>query len=282
MKQVILTRGLPASGKSTWAKAQLEKHPNQYKRVNKDDLRAMLDGGRWSRDNEDLVLRVRDRLILMALENGKHVIVDDTNLHLKHERHIRELVKGYAEVVIQDFTYVPLEECIRRDLQRPASVGEKVIRDMWKQFLRPAPNVYVPPENGIPAIICDLDGTLALMNGRSPYDASTCDQDLLCQEVAAILDKRDRAYQIIFVSGRMDKYREQTERWLHRHHFYTYKLFMRKTGDTRKDWIIKQEIFDQHIRDTYRVLFVLDDRNRVVDMWRSLGLKCLQVAEGDF
>jgi hypothetical protein len=57
---------------------------------------------------------------------------------------------------------------------------------------------------------------------------------------------------------------------------------MRETGDRRKDSIIKKEIFDRHIRDVYNIEFVLDDRNQVVELWRSLGLTCLQVADGDF
>jgi len=57
---------------------------------------------------------------------------------------------------------------------------------------------------------------------------------------------------------------------------------MRKTGDSRKDSIVKREIFEEHIKGKYRIQFVLDDRNQVVEMWRQLGLTCLQVAEGDF
>ena len=80
MKKVYLTKGLPGSGKSTWAKEMVSKNPNSYKRVNKDDLRAMLDNGKHSEDAEKFILNVRDSIILLALENGKHVIVDDTNL----------------------------------------------------------------------------------------------------------------------------------------------------------------------------------------------------------
>lgn len=57
---------------------------------------------------------------------------------------------------------------------------------------------------------------------------------------------------------------------------------MRPEGDIRKDSIVKREIFENYIRDYYNIQFVLDDRNQVVEMWRSLGLKCLQVQEGDF
>ena len=57
---------------------------------------------------------------------------------------------------------------------------------------------------------------------------------------------------------------------------------MRKTGDNRKDAIVKREIYETHIKDKYQVDYVLYDRNQVVEMWRSLGLTCLQVADGDF
>lgn len=154
----------------------------------------------------------------------------------------------------------------------------------------------------IPAIICDLDGTLALMNGRDPYDATTCDQDLLNEPIAAIINQfsldiyetKILCPQIIFCSGRMDRYKKPTEAFIKKHFpNLRYKLFMRKTDDWKidpitgkryieKDSIIKREIYEQHIAPDYDVLFVLDDRNQVVDMWRELGLTCLQVAPGDF
>ena len=143
MAEVILTRGLPASGKSTWAKAQLDAHPGRCKRVNKDDLQAMLDNGRWNKQNEKLVLQVRDNIIRASLERGCHVIMDDTNLSPRHERRIRQLVAEFNkehgeshEVCIRDFTDVPLETCIERDAKRDRPVGEKVIRGMYRQFLK--------------------------------------------------------------------------------------------------------------------------------------------------
>jgi len=135
MKKVILTKGLPGSGKSTWAKEMVNKFPGRYKRINKDDLRAMLDDSKHSKDNEKFILKVRDTLILLALNEGKDVIIDDTNLASKHEEHIKQLVRGIAVVNIQDFTEIPIETCIKRDLKRFNSVGEKVIRDMYNQFL---------------------------------------------------------------------------------------------------------------------------------------------------
>ena len=284
MKKVILTKGLPGSGKSFWAKALLLEKPGQYKRVCKDDLRAMLDTGKWSKHNEQFVLKVRDSLILAALQDGYHVIVDDTNLHAKHLRHITELVLGLAAVEIKDFTGVPLETCIERDLRRFDSVGEKVIRSMYNQFLRASiqPPIYI---EGLPnAIICDLDGTLALMNGRNPYDAEKCETDLVNEPIEDILYRYEEtgSHTLLLVSGRSETHRPQTERWLRRHAITYQALFMRPEGDSRKDALVKRELYEQHIQGRYNVHFILDDRDQMVEMWRSLGLTCLQVAEGNY
>src|SRR5688572_33308959 len=115
----------------------------------------MLDAGEWSESNERFITRTRDRLILAALAAGKDVIVDDTNLNPVHERDIRKLVEGRAEVEVRAFE-VTVDEAIRRDHERARSVGEQVIREMHDRWLG-TPLVQPPPEADIPpAIICDL------------------------------------------------------------------------------------------------------------------------------
>jgi predicted kinase len=279
-KKVIILKGLPASGKSTWAKKQVDTQPGKYKRVSKDELRAMLDNNKWSKANEKFILKTRDALILLALDQGYHVLVDDTNLHAKHETAIRELVKGKALVEVKDFTDVPLETCVERDRHRQNYVGEQVIRKMYRDFLAPKPPVLVADPTLPTAIICDLDGTLALMNGRNPYDASLCENDLLNAPVASIVQQYP--YITLLVSGRKEEHRAQTERWLEKHDIVYDQLWMRATGDNRKDVLVKQDIYNQHIKGRYNIDYVLDDRKQVVDFWRSTGLTVLQVAEGDF
>ncbi|WP_159467932.1 AAA family ATPase [Dyadobacter sp. 3J3] len=276
--KVILTKWLPGSGKSTWAKSIIDKNPNTYKRINKDDLRSMMDNSNWSKDSEKFIIKVRDTLILLALEQGKHVIIDDTNLAPKHEVHIHDLIRGKAELEIKDFTDVSIDTCIKWDLKRANSVGEKVIRNMHNQFLKPENEIIEFIDGLTSAIICDLDGTLANLNGRNPYDASKCDNDLLNHVVAGIIKGKT----VIFMSGREDKYRAQTEFFLSKHGIEYVGLFMRATGDSRKDSIVKRELFDANVRGRYNIEFVLDDRNQVVETWRQMGLICLQVAEGDF
>jgi hypothetical protein len=148
-------------------------------------------------------------------------------------------------------------------------------------YLRPKAEA-IEQDTSLPsAIICDLDGTLALLNGRSPYDASTCENDILNEPVAEVLRSFDKTT-IIFMSGRFDTHRAETERWLVHHGFHFQLLYMRKAGDMRKDSTMKRELFDEHVRGKYFVRFVLDDRDSVVELWRSLGLTCFQVAEGNF
>lgn len=279
MLKVFLTKGLPASGKSTWAKNLIAKNPNIYKRINKDDLRAMFDGGKYSNDSEKFILQVRDALILMAIEKGKHVIVDDTNLAPKHEARIRELIKGKAELVIQDFTDVPLDVCIKRDLKRDASVGEKVIREMHKQFLMQV-ETYTENAELPKAIIVDIDGTLAKMNGRSPFDWGKVKEDS-CNSVVRGLVNAYSGTVIIF-SGRDGICKQDTIDWLKENGIKYSELFMREEGNNEKDAIIKRRMFEQNIRGKYFVEYVLDDRNQVVEMWRNIGLTCLQVADGNF
>lgn len=284
MKKVILTKGLPASGKSTWALEQIDKNPGMYKRVNKDDLRAMLDNSKWSKSNEKMILTVRDNIILSALEDGKHVIVDDTNLHLKHETHIRELVKGKAKVEIKDFTGISLNECIKRDSKRINSVGRKVIQNMYNSFLKPEPVIYERISNLPSAIICDIDGTIALMDGRSPFDWTEVGKDKINVPVYKVLHHfHNTGYAIMMLSGRDSVCRDETIKWLDDNNVPFDYLFMRKEGDNRKDTIVKKELFDEHIRNKYNVEFTLDDRNCVVEMWRNeIGLTVFQVAEGNF
>jgi len=129
-------------------------------------------------------------------------------------------------------------------------------------------------------IICDLDGTLALIGSRNPYDASKAVEDKLNKPVARILELYDG--KILIVSGRYDTYQDQTIAWLTLHNIVYEQIYLRRAGDSRKDFVVKKELFDLHIKDTYEIEFVLDDRDQSVAFWRGLGFTCLQVAPGNF
>ena len=147
--------------------------------------------------------------------------------------------------------------------------------------------VTVEPVKHVPSlptvIIYDIDGTVALMNNRSPFDWSKVHQDNVNEPVASIVREYSEAgYPVFAVSGRDGSCKELTENWLKANNIPYDALFMREAGDSRKDSIVKREIFENFFRGKYNIKFVLDDRNQVVSMWRSLGLTCLQVADGNF
>ncbi|WBX78044.1 hypothetical protein PG911_07245 [Tenacibaculum ovolyticum] len=146
-------------------------------------------------------------------------------------------------------------------------------------------NEYREQEQGLPkAIICDLDGTLSLINNRSPFDGSKCEQDLPNIPIVNLVKiYQNLGFKILLLSGRDGQYQSETESWLEKHEIIYDKLWMRKPKDNRKDSIIKEEIFRREMKNKYFIEFVLDDRNQVVDLWRrELKLPCLQVFYGDF
>lgn len=325
MRFLCILKGLPGSGKSTYARDLLKKESGRWRRINRDDLRAMLGihPGSSTRDDEDFVRSIKDDLIRKAFSDGSDVILDDTHLVPQTVKKLYKIAEDWGDVtVIEKGFNTPVAECIRRNSLREgtACVPEKVIYDMARSAgfdkgrTLHDKTTYVPPRNvsspqsmwqdkNLPrAILCDLDGTLSLLNGRNPFDASTCDKDLPNTPVIECVKAMfAQGVQVIFMSGREDKYREPTEKFISEHvtHYHEagdyvgfgpgsgwrvipHQLYMRPTGDMRKDAIVKRELFEAHVAGKYNVLFVLDDRNQVVDNWRDMGLTCFQVAPGAF
>lgn len=278
---LYMTRGLPASGKTTWARTL------DAKRICKDDLRDMLDDGRFTKGNEKFVLAVRDQLVEMALGDDRDVVVDDTNLAPRHEARLQQLAREYeVNFEVVEFLDVELEELVRRDLARPRSVGRDVIEKLYRQA---ADNGYIAdglPYNsdpGLPpAVMVDLDGTLAHHVDRSPFDFDRVETDAVDQLVVDYLRRVRHEYVVVAMSGRDGSCREATARWLNHHDVPFDHLYMRAADDTRKDWLVKRELFDRHVRAYFNVVLVLDDRDSVVRMWRRLGLTVWQVADGAF
>lgn len=288
MKQkVIMLRGLPGSGKSFWARDFVSKNKT-WARINKDDIRAML-GFEFNHGNEEFTCDTRNSLIEQALLGGRSVIVDDTNFNPVHEKDIRSLVDEIImtgidiEFEIKMFD-TPIWDCIERDAKREKPVGAKVIWGMHNKYLADNKSKSEWSADGkIPAIIVDIDGTLSHMNNRSPYDYSKVGDDYVDIVIADIVRRYCKAgIEVIIVSGRKDECKSHTVRWLNDNKIPFSRLFMRRSGDEREDSVVKKEIYELYIKSTHKVFFVLDDRERVVRMWRSLGLKVLQCEYATF
>lgn len=280
-KKLLMLRGLIASGKTTFAKQLVLEQPN-WCRVNKDDLREMVHAGKWSRDNEVEIINIRNSIIVTALKRGKNVVVDDTGFG-QHEKILRELAtQNGAEFEIKEFD-TPLEVCIERDSKRERPVGKDVIMKMWEKYLKPEPIKYDHSKNKQDVYISDLDGTLAVMSDRSPYDWHKVGNDTVNESVKkTLLSLEQNGYKIIILSGRDGICRSRTEEWLLKNEIPYWELFMRPIGNNEPDDIIKERIFKNDIDPDYNVIAVFDDRDRVVRKWRDLGLTCFQVNYGNF
>lgn len=135
-----------------------------------------------------------------------------------------------------------------------------------------------PPET----VLVDIDGTLALHVGRTPFQWHRVDEDVPNAAVVRLVQQLALASTVVFISARDEVCREDTQQWLDRHVGVAGPLFMRPHNDPRKDSVLKELMYTKEIADQYAVWLVIDDRNQVVEMWRRLGLTCAQVASGDF
>lgn len=291
MVQMILTRGIPASGKTTYAKVWASAAPKRV-RINRDDLRFMLyNAYHADHIDEDAVTKLQYAAITAALKAGHSVIVDDTNLN---DRFVRKLVavghRAGVPVSVMDFP-VDLQEALRRNALRDRKVPEDVIRQMHDRFVNRKPVDVEPPNlrpyKGTPgkpkAVIVDIDGTLAKMTTRGPFDWKRVGEDELVENVRDTVNALwEAGFKVIVLSGRDGVCHNETWDWLAIHDVLFDEFWMRAPGDMRPDNIIKAELFDAHIRDDFDVRFVIDDRDQVVQMWRAMGLQCFQVQEGDF
>lgn len=303
MSELIITRGLPASGKTTHARRWVNADPASRIRINRDEIRRMLhaDTGRTTNGlQENLITKIQQDTARQALRAGVDVIVDDTNLRGRTATDWATLASVVgANFSVVDLTHVDAAEAIRRNSARPyeQQVPDDVITTMDQKFLNgrslPAPTVreaaaseWTPYEPGtsLPSVyLVDIDGTVAIKGDRDIYDGSKAHLDTINEDVAAVVRiLSSRGNRIIYMSGRSDEFREVTERWLMRSALPVDGLHMRAAGDHRKDSIVKHELFDKHIRHTHHVRGVFDDRNQVVEMWRAIGLTVFQVAEGNF
>jgi len=296
MPTIILVRGIQASGKSEFAKNWAASDPENRVRVNRDDIRQMITGTPatlLSHDLESFVTRIEKSIALTALRAGKSVVIDAMNLRSRYVRTWLSL--GYPVEFI-DFP-VSLDLALARNEARGGKVPEEVIRATYERLTNkgklpdpptpdepPAPVAqYVPDESLSRAIIVDLDGTLAHMGDRrGPYDWHKVGGDEVDRAVRTLVNEMGKTHRVIVMSGREDICRGDTLRWLRDNAIQWHHLFMRAAGDRRPDTVVKAELFDRHVRNSFNVAFAVDDRNAVVAGWRAMGIKTLQAQEGAF
>jgi predicted kinase len=301
-------RGIPASGKSTLARKMARE--TGALRLNLDTLRQMF-GQPWSRSHERFVQSQLDSMAISALRSGQSIIHDNTNIFPKNAKRLGTLIweaglpvsYEIVDVVADQDTALARNQYRRESPQFEDSmaVPDDVIRKMSKQIDSkrrngdlwtvaditagfPEIESYVPDRDLPSAVVFDVDGTLADGSHRDPYDHSLCGNDLVHQSVANAARRAAwNGLQVVICSGRDEgKFGSLTVEWLAENGIPYDLLLMRRAGDERRDSIVKYELFDRAIRPNYNVEVWLDDRDRVVNIMRAVGVKMFQVAPGDF
>lgn len=276
--KAIITVGISASGKTTWAKEYAKK--NKAIISNRDDLRFSLTGtlgwGEYKFDKtiERMITDLQHSQIELAADLGKDIIMSDTNLNKATRDAWQGTLEGIGySVEIKPFP-ITLEEAWKRDGLRANGVGRDVIYKQWQQWLEfIGRKQYVPNKDLPKAIIFDVDGTLTHANGRNPFDWKSVGNDSVDPIVLSMLwDFQKRGYKILVLSGRDSICREETYQHFVENGIIYDELIMRAEGDCRKDTIIKEEIFWRDVAPCYNVEAVVDDRPCVVRLWHDIGI----------
>jgi len=292
-KQIIVTIGVPASGKSTWSKEFVKENPS-YVKVERDDFRyGMKDISIGDKQFENFITELQFKAIHIALNNKYNVIVSDTNCNGKYLKILLEEFKYKADVTLKFFD-TDLETCYARDVNRERSVGKNVIDRMFKGFQNVRneffDNNYFPKqefiysltpfnENLEDCIIVDLDGTLAHANGkRGYYEWNKVGMDDVDYDVLEIVNSSIWCgNKIIFLTGRSNECYQETKKWLEKYlREDEFLLLMRDSKDFRPSVVVKKELYEKFVKENFNVIFALDDKEDVCEMWRSLGIKALQ------
>jgi hypothetical protein len=233
---------------------------------------------------ENLVTTIMAQAASDALEAGKSVIISDTNLDPNRNKAWAQMATDFKVQYREKlFTNVPYGVCIDRDSKREHPVGQRVITgmfDKYRDIYWPAPQFTLGAND---AYMFDVDGTIAQMKGRNPHDWEKAKEDLPKQDVIRIAQALSTAgYDIIVLSGRNGQAEADTRVWMEQYGMPFDHFWIRSVGDTRSDYIIKEELYRNHIEGNFNIRGVFDDRDQVVHLWRHLGLTTMQVNYGSF
>ena len=295
MSKLIILQGPPCSGKSTWAAEYKRQEDPEVVIVNRDDIRFELGNGKYTMKREDEVTEIEYNRVIEGLKEGKTVILDATNLNPTYLKKWLELPVKYT-YKIKEF-YVPYTEAMKRSKARKEAGGLYINRNTMTHFYKKYYNsefreeltdkrVIREPEMHLPSIvICDLDATLALHQGREPFEWDLLKTDKIDPRLRLVLNNYMALHKVVFITGRPESARLATTEWLqdpsNKLHD-NWVLYMRKNNDFSHGDDYKEKVYREKIEGKCNVLCVFEDSNKCVSRWRELGLLTCQVENSDY
>ena len=296
--KILVLQGVPASGKSTFARSLVLKDKS-YVIVSRDAIREAR-GDYWIPEHEDYISDIEEFEIRSAIKHNLNPIIDATNLNPKTIAKWKNLAEELNVNIEFKMFEIDFATALERDSKRERSVGKKVLERFFRNYFPDQLKVYYTDDRlkepfylyndeKEDCIIADLDGTVCLHDGRNPYDLTRVSEDIPNYPLVQFLKELICNKHIIFLSGREEtnQCRQDTINWLTENicspdFGYKWELLMRDKNNFEPDEVIKERIFHKEIEPKYNVIAVFDDRDKVVKMWRSLGLLCNQVYWGNF
>lgn len=289
--KAVITIGVSGSGKTTWAE-QFVRNRGDWVNINRDDFRFA--GGnrdyynyKFKKSKENEITRKVWQTIEGCARVGWNVIISDTNLNVARRTELVNELENLGFEVEYKYFDIPLQEAVRRDNQREGGVGQSVIMRQWLQYQQQVnPDQQYKPVIGAPyAYVFDIDGTVAKMVSRGPFDWDKVDTDDVIDQVMSVaVALANDGYDIIFLSGRDGSCRELTESWLYENFVgnanagVKYHLYMREEGSMVRDSVVKEELFNDFVAPYWHVLGVFDDRPQVIkETWLTLGVPVFAV-----
>lgn len=131
--RLILLVGVPGSGKTTYAKEHIEANTVH---LSSDTIRAELYGDESIQGDPAEVFSLMQKRAVEALNDGKDVWYDATNITRKDRASIINICPPFAKIEVH-IIWAPIEVCIERDKERDRTVGKAVIDKMLKRFQAP-------------------------------------------------------------------------------------------------------------------------------------------------
>lgn len=292
MKQLVVLVGPPGSGKSTLAK---QYEADGYARISQDDQGKV--GHLELFDQE--------------LNGSNNIVVDRMNFSVQQRKRYLDQAKDYGYETHIIVIHLGRSECFNRMTLREdhptikdASTANSALNTFFSKYERPktgeADNIkFVYPGGEKPeVVVCDLDGTLCNLdkrlhhvrpepgvkkNWKAFFEELVNDEpNMWCFHLMHAM--AESGTKVVYASGRPDDYKRRTEQWLYENNLDLHedRLYMRCRGDHREDFIAKEIILDFEILTRWTPMMFVDDRQQVVDFWRSRGFTALQCEKGDF
>ena len=320
---MLILSGLQGSGKSTYAKKLLEDNPYHWVRVNWDTQRRLTPNYRFSKESERKIKEESYDQVKQAALADQNVVIDNMNLSDSHVAQWTRLGSELGYHIHLQRMNTSVQECVLRDAQRtgPDFIGRAVIERtaLWNGLVDFHPNKkiviidvdgtlmdcshrraskekkcpackngYMTTFIGVdPCPKCNGSGIALGTDWSTFYRHDLIENDVPRYPVVEWARELYKDYTTLIVSGRPTDVGKPTVNSLAKAGVPYHHIFMRNAGDFRDDTIVKKEILEKILDKVplSRIAFSIDDRNRVVDMWRENGVKCYQVVsreEGDF